>query len=74
MIKIIETVSDFFQWFIDIFKTIGKMFTSLFNILGICIDYLKDVLSILPGWMYVILVVLIIVCVVYKILGREGNA
>ena len=74
MIKIIETISDFFQWVIDIFKTFGKMFVTLVSILGTCLDYVKNVLSILPTWMYVVLIVLVVVCVLYKVLGREGNS
>lgn len=74
MLKGLEYIQSFFQWFIDLFKTLGQMITTLISILGTCVDYLKDVLGILPSWMYVVLVVLIIVCVVYKVLGREGNA
>ncbi len=74
MLKGLEYIQSFFQWFIDLFKTLGQMITTLISILGTCVDYLKDVLGILPAWMYVVLVVLIIVCVVYKVFGREGNA
>lgn len=74
MVKGLEYIQSFFQWFIDLFKTIGQLITTLVSILGTCVDYLKDVLGILPSWMYVVLVVLIVVCVVYKVLGREGNA
>ncbi len=74
MIKVIETISDFFQWFIDIFHLIGDLFVTLISILGICLDYAKNFLSILPSWMYVILIVLVVVCVLYKVLGREGNS
>lgn len=74
MIKIAENVTDFFQWFIDLFKSIGELFTTLFSILSACIDYIKNVLSILPSWMYAVVIVLVIVCVVYKVMGREGNA
>lgn len=74
MIKIIETITDFFQWVIDIFKTIGQMIVTLVGVLSSCLNYVKNILSILPSWMYVILVVLIVVCVVYKVLGREGNS
>ncbi len=74
MTKILEYIQSFFQWFIDIFKTIGDVLSSVIRILGICVDYLRNVLSILPGWAYAVVVVLIIVCVLYKVLGREGNA
>ncbi len=74
MTKIIEYIQGFFQWFIDLFKTLGGVVSSLIRILGICVDYLKNILSVLPGWAYAIVVVLIIVCVLYKVLGREGNS
>ncbi len=74
MTKALEYIGDFFQWFIDLFKTFGGIITTLISILGSCVDYLKNVLSILPGWMYAVVVVLVIVCVLYKVLGREGNA
>ena len=74
MIKIVENITDFFQWVIDTFKTVGQMIVTLVSILGTCLDYVKNVLSILPTWMYVVLVVLVVVCVLYKVLGREGNS
>lgn len=74
MNKVLEYVGDFFQWFIYLFKTLGGIVTSVVSILGTCVDYIKNVLSILPGWMYAVVVVLVILCVLYKVLGREGNA
>lgn len=74
MTKGLEYIGDFFQWFIDVFKSIGTVLTNIISILGDCVDYLKDILSILPSWMYAVLIVLVIVCVLYKVLGREGNA
>ncbi len=74
MVKIIDSVQSFFQWFIDLFKTLGQVITTLIDILGIAVEYLQNVLSVLPGWAYAVVVVLIIVCVLYKVLGREGNA
>lgn len=74
MLKILEYIKDFFTWFIDLFKTLGQIIVRLVKILGKCLEYVKNVLGILPAWMYVILVILIIVCVLYKVLGREGNA
>lgn len=74
MTKALEYIGDFSQWFIDLFKSLGQIITSVVSILGTCVDYLKNVFSILPGWMYAVVVVLVIVCVLYKVLGREGNA
>lgn len=74
MSKIIEYIQNFFQFILDFFRSIGNLLSSLVRILGLCVNYLRNVLSILPTWMYVIVAVLIIVCVLYKILGREGNS
>lgn len=74
MLKILEYIKDFFTWFIDLFKILGQIIVRLVQILGKCLEYVINVLGILPPWMYVILVILIIVCVLYKVLGREGNA
>lgn len=74
MSKIIEYIQNFFQFILDFFRSIGNLLSSLVRILGICVNYLRNVLSILPTWIYVIVAVLIIVCVLYKILGREGNS
>lgn len=74
MFKIIESITDFFSWVICIVKAIGQFFVILIDVLGNCVDYLENALSILPGWLYAILIVLIVVCVLYKVLGREGNS
>ena len=74
MIKIIQQITDFFGWIISLVKTLGQVIVRFISVLGQCVGYLQDVLSILPSWIYVILVVLIVVCVLYKVLGREGNA
>lgn len=74
MIKIITQITDFFSWVINIVKTLGQVFVRFIAVLGQCVGYLTDVLQILPAWIYVILAVLVVVCVLYKILGREGNA
>lgn len=41
MTKALEYIGDFFQWFIDLFKTLGQIITSVVSILGTCVDYLK---------------------------------
>lgn len=74
MIKIIKQITDFFGWIISLVKTLGQIIVRFIAVLGQCVGYLSDVLRILPGWIYVILAVLIVVCVLYKVLGREGNA
>lgn len=74
MEKIIEYLRDFFDSISSGIETITGSVKSMINICKISIDYLMDVLSIFPAWLYAILVVLITVCVIYKILGREGDS
>lgn len=74
MMKALEYLHDFFDWIMQMFKTLGQVIVRLVSILGKCLEYLKNVLSVVPTWMYVILVVLAVVCILYKVLGREGNA
>lgn len=74
MTKIIEYLGNFFQWIGNFFTSIFNTISSIIKVLGKCLDYVKDVLNILPGWIYAVIIVLVVVCVLYKILGREGNA
>lgn len=74
MEKIIEYLRSFFDSITNGVETVFGAVKSMINICKVSIAYVTDVLSILPGWLYVILIVLIIVCVIYKILGREGDS
>ena len=65
----------------DFFVFIGQCITLVFDILvGIgeilvsCVTFLVDVVSALPTFAIVAAVALIIVCVLYKILGRESSS
>lgn len=46
----------------------------MINLCKVSISYATDVLSILPTWLYVVVAALIVICVIYKILGREGDS
>lgn len=74
MEKIIEYLQTFFESITNGVETVFGAVKSMINICKVSIAYLTDVLSILPGWLYAILAVLIVVCVIYKILGREGDS
>lgn len=74
MEKIIEYLQTFFESITNGAETVFGAVKSMINICKVSIAYLTDVLSILPGWLYAILAVLIVVCVIYKILGREGDS
>lgn len=73
MQKIVEYIHTFIQSISNAFNMIWGAMASVVNICKSCVSYVTDVLSILPSWLYAILAVLITVCVIYKILGREGD-
>lgn len=74
MSKIIEYLRDFFDTIFGLIDTIFGSINSMIQTCKACISYASDVLSILPGWLYAIVAALITICVIYKILGREGDS
>lgn len=69
-------------WYVkDFFVFIGQCITLLFdvlvsviNILVACVKFLVSIISALPTFAIVAASALIIVCVLYKILGREASS
>lgn len=70
---IIDYITVFFDWVIDLFKDIGLL---LWNVLMIIVEagkFLIDVVSSLPTIIIVPAVALVVACILYKVLGREGG-
>lgn len=69
-------------WYVkDFFIFIGQCITLLFdvlvsviNILVACVKFLVNIISSLPTFAIVAASALVIVCVLYKILGREASS
>lgn len=74
MEKIIEYLQTFFDSITTGIETVVNAIKSMIDICKVSIAYVKDVLSILPSWLYALILVLITVCVIYKVLGREGDS
>lgn len=74
MEKIIEYLQTFFDSITTGIETVVNAIKSMIDICKVSISYVKDVLSILPSWLYALILVLITVCVIYKVLGREGDS
>lgn len=74
MEKIIEYLRSFFDSISSGIETIANSIQSMINICKLCISYVTDVLSILPSWLYAVVIVIVVVCVIYKVLGREGDS
>lgn len=69
--NVFNAIKGFFQYvhnFGDAFWTLIK---KMFSIIGIGVDYINLVLHALPAWLWVILTILLSVCILYKVLGRE---
>ena len=74
MADLIGNVRDFFQYIHQTIDNIFDYFNNLLSLTGYIKGYLSVVLNVLPGWLYVFMGILIAVCILYKFLGREGNA
>lgn len=69
-------------WYVkDFFVFIGQCITLLFdvlvsviNILVACVKFLINIISSLPTFAIVAASALVIVCVLYKLLGREASS
>lgn len=70
---IIDYIVVFFDWII---KVIGDVFLLLWNVILIIVEcgkFLISVIQSLPTLVIVPAVGLVICCILYKVLGREGG-
>ncbi|MCH5320865.1 MAG: hypothetical protein J1E36_03835 [Eubacterium sp.] len=70
---LIDYIVVFFTWIIDLFKAVGLL---IWNVLLIIVEagkFLISVISSLPTLIIVPAVALVICCILYKVLGREGG-
>lgn len=70
---IIDYIVNFFDFIGDLFAGIGRVFYKFVLIVIHAGEFLISVINSLPTIIKVIAVGLVIVCIVYKILGREGG-
>lgn len=70
---IIDYIVVFCDWLINLFKNIGLL---IWNVLLIIVEagkFLISVVSSLPAIIIVPAVALVVACILYKVLGREGG-
>lgn len=70
---IFSAIKDFFSLVISLFEFIFKGLILLFNLLVQGLRILLNCIGILPTPLLVAGIALVVVCVLYKILGRESN-
>lgn len=73
MIRLLEFIKSAFDTAFEVLRGFGGVISSLIGVLGKCVSFLGAIFSNLPAVFYGALTVLVIVCVLYKILGREGQ-
>lgn len=67
-------VRDFFKFIGTIVSSIFNIFLSLINILIASAKFLYDVIATLPTSLTIFCTVIVVICLLYKILGREGGS
>lgn len=74
MLGIFEAIGDFFGTIFDLISFLFKGLIVLFQLLTQGISYLGRVFLMLPDALVAAAVVLVVVCVLYKVLGRETQS
>ena len=67
-------VKDFFIFIGQCITLLFDVLVSIINILVACVKFLVNIISSLPTFAIVAASALVIVCVLYKILGREASS
>lgn len=70
---IVDYITVFFDWLINLFTEIGLL---IWNVLLIIIEagkFLISVIQSLPTLIIIPAVALVVACILYKVLGREGG-
>lgn len=70
---IVDYITVFFDWIINIFKDVALLIWNVILIIVEAGKFLVSVVSALPTIMIVPAVALVICCILYKVLGREGG-
>lgn len=74
MSEILENIYNFFSYIKNLITEIFTLLKKAIGLLGYIPQYVQAVVNVLPWWCWTLMAVLTAVCILYKILGREGNA
>ena len=74
MADIVGNIRDFFQFITDKINLILEYLAQLLSVVMSVTGYIKLVFTVLPSYLYVFILILLSVCILYKVLGREGNS
>lgn len=73
MLRLIEFFKEAFDTVIGIVTGFAGVIASLITVLVKCVSFFGTIINHIPLTFRIALGVLVIVCVLYKILGREGQ-
>ena len=74
MRSILDTMIRFFNWVQETIDHAADLIHFVGQVIRIVISYAKYILSVFPGWVYGILVGIIVVSALYVILGRSSSS
>ena len=74
MTQIFEAIRNFFGTIGLTIKLVISLLGKVFSLLGSMAVYVGRIFACFPAWIYAVVIVLVVVCIIYKVLGREGNA
>lgn len=74
MSGIFSAITDFFTTIFSIIEFLFKALILLFKLLFKGMEFLLNVIGLLPAPFLVGGVLLVVVCIVYKVLGRENQS
>ena len=70
---IIDYITVFFQWLIDLFASVFELIWNVIQVILAGANFLFDVITSLPAILTIPATAIVICCVLYKVLGREGG-
>ena len=69
---IVDYITGFFDYLGELFSRIGQLLLSVITMIGQAAAFLFGVIGALPTVIKTVAIGIIVACIIYKILGREG--
>lgn len=70
---IVDYITGFFDYIGELFGRIGQLLLSVITMIGQAAAFLFGVIGALPTVIKTVAIGIIVACIIYKILGREGG-
>lgn len=70
---IIDYIIGFFDYLGELFSRIGQLLLSVITMIGKAASFLFGIIDALPTVIKTVAVGIVIACIVYKLLGRDGG-